>query len=337
MKPLISVIIPVYGVEQYLSRAVDSVLGQTYRNLDIILVDDGSPDDCGRICDAYAAREARVRVIHKENGGLSDARNAGLRIAGGDYIAFLDSDDYYAPRFIEILYEQICRYDADVAVCTYEVTEETEPQKGPDFTAAYRQYALGEMQAVCYDRAQMLANQYDANCPDATYFIVAWNKLYKASLWKGITFPAGKIHEDEATIYKVFDRIKKGVYLRIPLYAYFSMPGSITREKFSLKRLDWMDALDDRIAFFAGKDEEELKRAAIRARADGAIRYYLPLSVQVKAAKEEKKRLRGYVREALHYDKTCRKQRQGFLAVKTRLGYRLFLMLPGIYVRVLYR
>ena len=93
MKPLISVIIPIYGVEKYLKRAVDSVLGQTYRNLDIILVDDGSPDGCGKICDAYAAKEARVRVIHKENGGLSDARNAGRRIAGGDCIAFLDSDD----------------------------------------------------------------------------------------------------------------------------------------------------------------------------------------------------------------------------------------------------
>lgn len=103
MKPLISVIIPIYGVEKYLNRAVDSVLMQTYRNLEIILVDDGSKDGCGKICDAYEKKEARVRVIHKENGGLSDARNAGLAIAGGDYIAFLDSDDYYAPRFIEIL------------------------------------------------------------------------------------------------------------------------------------------------------------------------------------------------------------------------------------------
>ena len=100
MKPLISVVIPIYGVEKYLKRAVDSVLHQTYTNLDIILVDDGSKDGCPAICDAYAAREARVRVIHKENGGLSDARNAGIAVAGGDYIAFLDSDDYYAPCFI---------------------------------------------------------------------------------------------------------------------------------------------------------------------------------------------------------------------------------------------
>ena len=100
MKPLISVVIPIYGVEKYLKSAVDSVLHQTYTNLDIILVDDGSKDGCPAICDAYAAREARVRVIHKENGGLSDARNAGIAVAGGDYIAFLDSDDYYAPCFI---------------------------------------------------------------------------------------------------------------------------------------------------------------------------------------------------------------------------------------------
>ena len=337
MKPLISVIIPIYGVEPYLRRAVDSVLRQTYRNLDIILVDDGSLDGCGKICDAYAAKEARVRVIHKENGGLSDARNAGLKIAGGDYIAFLDSDDYYAPRFIEILYEQICLQDADVAVCTYEVTEEMQAAQEPDFAAACKEYDRGEIQPVCYDRAQMLMNQYDAHCPDATYFIVAWNKLYKASLWKGITFPTGKIHEDEATIYKIFDKIQKGVYLRLPLYAYFSMPGSITRETFNLKRLDWMDALDDRIAFFAERKETALRRAAIRARADGAIRYYLPLSRQLRHAKEEKKRLRGYVREALQADRTDRRCGEGFLSVKTRLGYRLFLLLPGIYVRVLYR
>ena len=173
MKPLISVVIPIYGVEKYLKRAVDSVLHQTYTNLDIILVDDGSKDNCPAICDAYAAREARVRVIHKENGGLSDARNAGIAVAGGDYIAFLDSDDYYAPCFIEILYRELLRADADVAVCSYETTKELEPEKGPDFAAVRAAYEQGKADITVYDRKQMLLNQYDALCPDATYFIVA--------------------------------------------------------------------------------------------------------------------------------------------------------------------
>ncbi len=331
MKPLISVIIPVYEVEKYLKRAVDSVLGQTYRNLEIILVDDGSPDQCPAICDAYAAKEARIRVIHKENGGLSDARNAGLDIAGGDYIAFLDSDDYYAPFFIEVLYEQLIKQNAQVALCRYEVTEETDVAKGPDFSSYLARYRDGQVDCRVYDRREMLCNQYDALCSDATYFIVAWNKLYKASLWKGVRFPKGKIHEDEATTYRIFNSIEKGVYVTIPLYAYFSMPNSITRAKFSLRRLQWFDALDDRIAFLSELEETEATKAAIRARADGAIRYYYPLVRECPREKAEAKRLKAYVKQALWLNKCGDERQKGFLRFATRIGYRLFLVSPMLY------
>lgn len=328
MKPLISVVIPIYGVEKYLKRAVDSVLHQTYTNLDIILVDDGSKDGCPAICDAYAAREARVRVIHKENGGLSDARNAGIAVAGGDYIAFLDSDDYYAPCFIEILYRELLRADADVAVCSYETTKELEPEKGPDFAAVRAVYEQGKADITVYDRRQMLLNQYDALCPDATYFIVAWNKLYKRSLFQEVRFPKGKIHEDEATIYRIFDRIHKGVYIRLPLYAYFEAPGSITRENFSKKRMDFMDALTDRITFFDRIGETDGKKAALRARADGAIRYFYPLR---KKFPETGKALRGYVKEALYVNRHGTAEEQGFLSGSNQMGYRLFLLFPDLY------
>ena len=331
MKPLISVIIPVYAVEKYLKRAVDSVLGQTYRNLEIILVDDGSPDQCPAICDAYEAKEARVRVIHKENGGLSDARNAGLDIAGGDYIAFLDSDDYYAPFFIEVLYEQLIRQNAQVALCRYEVTEETEVAAGPDFASYLSKYREGEIDCRAYDRKQMLCNQYDAICCDATYFIVAWNKLYEAALWKGVRFPKGKIHEDEATTYRIFDKIEKGVYVNMPMYAYFSMEGSITRAAFNLRRLQWFDALDDRIDFLSGKAENMAANAAVRARADGAIRYYYPLVRECPREKTEAKRLKGYVKQALWINKHGKEQQKGFLRLVTRIGYRLFLISPEMY------
>lgn len=331
MKPLISVIIPVYGVEKYLTRAVDSVLGQTYTNLDIILVDDGSKDNCPAICDAYASREARVRVIHKENGGLSDARNAGLAVAGGDYIAFLDSDDYYAPFFIEVLYEQLCSEHADVAMCRYEVTEGLRAVDGPDFASQMERYRRGNVETQTFSRSALLLNQYDALCEDATYFIVAWNKLYKASLWKHIRFPKGKIHEDEATIYRILDQAEKGVYVKMPMYAYFSAPGSITRGAFSLNRLEWFDALDDRISFFLGKEEYDCAKAALRARADGAIKYYYPLRKAFPKQKDAAVRLRGYVREALHTDRCGEPDRCGFLSLRTRMGYRLFLLFPRIY------
>lgn len=331
MKPLISVIIPVYAVEKYLSRAVDSVLAQTYTNLEIILVDDGSPDNCPAICDAYAAKEARVRVVHKENGGLSDARNAGIKIAGGDYIAFLDSDDYYAPCFIEILYKELIKADAQVALCRYEVTEEMEVKDGPDFATVRRAYMDGETECMVYDREQMLLNQYDAICQDATYFIVAWNKLYKASLFKKVRYPEGKIHEDEATTYRIFDQITRGVYVKAPLYAYYSMPDSITRAKFHVKRLQWFDALNDRLSFFEEKGEEAAWRAAMRARADGAIRYYYPLVKYCKKERREAKRLKGYVRAALYENRCKKEQQKGFLPFVTRMGYRIFLVSPLFY------
>lgn len=334
MKPLISVIIPVYAVEKYLKRAVDSVLCQTYRNLEIILVDDGSTDACPSICDAYAAKEARVRVIHKENGGLSDARNAGLDIAGGDYIAFLDSDDYYAPFFIEVLYEQLQKTDAQVALCRYEVTEALEAADGPDFMSVLQSYKDGNVSCEVYDRKQMLLNQYDALCCDATYFIVAWNKLYKASLWKDVRFPKGKIHEDEATTYRIFDKISKGVYVNVPMYAYFSMPDSITRAKFNLRRLQWFDALDDRIAFLSKREEYEAANAALRARADGAIRYYYPLVKECPREKKAAWRLKGYVKNALLLHRKGQEPQKGFLGFVTRVGYRLFLISPGLYKRI---
>lgn len=272
MDQCVSVIVPIYMVEPYLKRAVDSIRNQTYQNLEIILVDDGSKDQCGRICDDYAKADNRIVVIHKENGGLSDARNAGLDIARGEYIMFVDSDDYIAPDCVETLLGCLKEHDADVSMCSYAVTDSTEFDES--IFAAGRNNEKEKKQSkewkiktdnhksdgheydgsveIC-DRRKLLSNLYDANHRDATYFIVSWNKIYKASLWDGIRFPKGKIHEDEATTYKIYDRAKKGIYLHKPLYGYFTAPYSITRARFNIKRLQWMDALDDRIAYFENK------------------------------------------------------------------------------------
>lgn len=272
MDQCVSVIVPIYMVEPYLKRAVDSIRNQTYQNLEIILVDDGSKDQCGRICDDYAKADNRIVVIHKENGGLSDARNAGLDIARGEYIMFVDSDDYIAPDCVETLLGCLKEHDADVSMCSYAVTDSTEFDES--IFAAGRNNEKEKKQSeewkiktdnhksdgheydgsveIC-DRRKLLSNLYDANHRDATYFIVSWNKIYKASLWDGIRFPKGKIHEDEATTYKIYDRAKKGIYLHKPLYGYFTAPDSITRARFNIKRLQWMDALDDRIAYFENK------------------------------------------------------------------------------------
>lgn len=299
MKELVSIIVPIYNVESYLKRAVDSILGQSYTDIEVILVDDGSPDNCGKICDEYAKQDERVKVIHKENGGLSDARNAGLDVAKGEYIAFVDSDDYIDPDFIRNLYGYLIKEKADVAMCSYEEvgTDKEMPEHISD-----------KASEVC-SRDRLLSNMYDANHQDATYFIVAWNKLYKASLWKDIRFPKGKIHEDEATTYKIYDKCTRGVYFHSPMYKYCVAPDSITRAKFNIKRLDWMDALTDRIAFFREKEDEVQAGYALRARADAAIHYYYPLREELPEERREAHRLKGYVTE---YQQTLNKGSFGY-------------------------
>lgn len=301
MEQKVSVIVPIYKVEPYLKRAVDSILHQTYHNLEIILVDDGSPDQCGRICDDYAKEDNRITVIHKENGGLSDARNAGLDAAHGEYIVFVDSDDFIAEDYVETLMQCLKKYDADVAMCSYAVTASVELDESI-FKAS-----RDETVEVC-DRRELLNNLYDANHKDATYFIVSWNKIYKASLWQDVRFPKGRIHEDEATTYKIYDRAQKGVYLHRPLYGYFTAPSSITRDRFNIKRMQWMDALDDRIVYFEdktaqlneeAKQEKEFLEKQIacckRARADASIHYYYPLKEELPTERKAAKRLKSYV------------------------------------------
>lgn len=301
MEQKVSVIVPIYKVEPYLKRAVASILHQTYHNLEIILVDDGSPDQCGRICDDYAKEDNRITVIHKENGGLSDARNAGLDAAHGEYIVFVDSDDFIAEDYVETLMQCLKKYDADVAMCSYAVTASVELDESI-FKAS-----RDETVEVC-DRRELLNNLYDANHKDATYFIVSWNKIYKASLWQDVRFPKGRIHEDEATTYKIYDRAQKGVYLHRPLYGYFTAPSSITRDRFNIKRMQWMDALDDRIVYFEdktaqlneeAKQEKEFLEKQIacckRARADASIHYYYPLKEELPTERKAAKRLKSYV------------------------------------------
>lgn len=317
MEKCVSVIVPIYNVEPYLKRAVDSIIDQTYSRLEIILVDDGSPDNCGKICDDYAKKDNRIKVIHKANGGLSDARNAGLDIATGDYIAFVDSDDYIAEDFVETLLAELEKHDADVSMCSYRVTSSVE------FDDSIWEENGDQEVEVC-GRMELLSNLYDANHRDATYFIVSWNKLYKASLWEGIRFPKGKIHEDEATTYRIYDKASKGVYIHTPLYGYFSAPESITRSRFSLKRLDWLDAMDDRIRYFEEKGEEPQAAYAKRARADGAIHYYYPLKEELPTEKQQQKRLKAYVKEEV-------KDKNANLSFSKRAGYWTFLLSAPLY------
>ena len=179
MNDLISVIVPVYDVERYLARCIDSILAQTYQNLEIFLVDDGSPDRCGEICDAYAEKDNRIQVIHKKNGGLSDARNAALDICTGEYISFVDSDDYVSDDFIETMHHAIKDYQAKLAVCGI--------MKFDESGKISVDYAPSDTEK-CVSGEEMVEM--------TIWRPAAWNKLYHRSLFEGIRYPFGKLYED---------------------------------------------------------------------------------------------------------------------------------------------
>lgn len=238
-KPLITVVVPIYKVEAYLDECVQSILNQTYYNLEIILVDDGSPDRCGKMCDEYAEKDVRVKVIHQKNKGLSGARNSAVDIATGEYITFVDSDDYLKEDMIEVLYNEILQYDAEMVAVAFESffedgTRSTNPHSGEVFM-----YTKEEAMD-CF-----LFNDYLTPC--------VCGKLYKRSLWKEIRCPEGKLFEDQFTTYKLIDQCKKVVYDTTPRYYYRKRMGSIGHSSFSKRTYDLYDAIHEEYDYISQK------------------------------------------------------------------------------------
>ncbi len=232
----ISVIVPIYKVERYLRRCVDSILSQTFSDLEVILVDDGSPDQCGAICDEYAAADPRVKVIHKPNGGLSSARNAGIEAATGEYLAFIDSDDWLDADMFGQLHRLCTEHNAQIAECS--------------FRSIYKDAVVEETPCT--------AEVIEANSSQAICGILEWkhfkplacNKLYHRSVIGNTRYPEGWLHEDEFTTYKFFAAAKKLVYLDVSKYNYDrSRTDSITGEAFREGNLDVCFALRERREF----------------------------------------------------------------------------------------
>ena len=232
----ISAIVPVYKTEPYLCRCVDSLLIQTFEDFELILIDDGSPDGCGEICDAYARRDRRVHVIHQENGGLSAARNAGLDWAfansGSRWVTFVDSDDWVHPKYLEALLGAARQYDVEVAICGFVRTSgEPLPEETPCAAAVWTPEAY-----------------YSRNAVNAT---VSWGKLYGKSCFQGLRFPVGKIHEDEFTTYRILFQLEHVAVVESALYAYFQNDSGIMRGKWTPRRLDGLEAQEEQIAYFS--------------------------------------------------------------------------------------
>lgn len=237
MTEKISIIVPIYKVEKYLDRCVQSIVKQTYQNLEIILVDDGSPDQCPQICDQWVLKDSRIKVIHKENGGLSDARNMGLEIATGEYIGFIDSDDWVHSQMYEKLYRILKKEQAEIAVCAFQKVEtiDKEDMKCPK--------AEGDI--VTYNTEEALKALITENGLQQ----VVWNKLYKKELLDQLWFAYGKYNEDEFWSYQVIARAKKVATMSYQGYYYFQRQDSIIGDIYSLKRLDGLEGKANRQAF----------------------------------------------------------------------------------------
>lgn len=232
----ISIIIPVFNVEQYLRQCLKSIISQTYDNLQIILINDGATDSSPQICNEYAASDSRIIVIHKTNGGLSDARNAGLKVASGDIISFVDSDDLLSQNFYSRMIQALSGSNADIVECNYiKFQEEAE--------LAEIESRFGQP-AKLFDTGSALISLMNEELKQ-----VVWNKIYKADVLSNLEFPVNKINEDEYWTYKVFGNA--GKILKIPdtLYFYRQQEGSIMGKPYSLRRLDGLQALEERVQY----------------------------------------------------------------------------------------
>lgn len=216
-QPLISVIIPVYNVEKYLKHCIDSVINQSYKNLQIILVDDGSPDNCPQICDEYTLLDSRIEVIHKPNGGTASARNAGIEAVKGEYISFVDSDDYINCNMYSQMYKNIVKYNADICECDH--------IKVKKYKNSYTAANIKKYSAQVYTGMDFIKRRY---LQDHLNSVIVCNKLFRADVFSSIRFPEGSLLEDLCTSYKTFFCINKIVVISAKLYCYVQRGGSAT-------------------------------------------------------------------------------------------------------------
>lgn len=250
LNDLVSIIVPIYNVEKYLETCIESIINQTYKNLEIILVNDGSTDNSLTICKKYEKKDDRIIIIDKQNGGLSDARNAGTLKSKGKYICYIDSDDYVEKDYIKCLYNSIKTNKTDISQCCINYVDDE-----GNFLKK-----IGYEKNQVFDSKQLIIDTMEKNKLENT---VVWNKMYLSSIMKKHLFPKGKIHEDEYITYKVIYESKKVSMVSECLYNYRQQENSITNKKYSLKRLDPKEAFKEKIEYFSEKGEEKIKYLSV--------------------------------------------------------------------------
>ncbi|MBQ3559395.1 MAG: glycosyltransferase family 2 protein [Agathobacter sp.] len=262
---LISIIVPIYKVEAYLERCVNSLKNQSYKNIEIILVDDGSPDRCPELCDELAKTDSRIRVLHKENGGLSSARNAGIDVAKGEYIVFVDSDDYIAENMLEKMHQRIVADRTDMCICDFCFVNE----EGKSIEVPESQFPFKD---AVYKREDILKVVCSASgLPNEWRIVPAWNKMYHKDVLKYCRFEEGRLHEDEFAIHHFVYACKKISMVSDKLYYYVQREKSIMNSTFSVKRFDAAIAFQQRYLFLKEKKETDLLKYVLSQLAEYLI------------------------------------------------------------------
>lgn len=263
-KTMISVIVAIYNIEHYLERCIESIAVQTYEELQIILVDDGSTDNSASICDTWGMRDKRIHVIHKENEGLSAARNCGIDRATGEYITFIDGDDYIHPQFIELLFQAAELAKADMAVCGFlRVTEN-------HFNTVIERKIEKDSGITVYTGEEAFINRWTIN-------VMAWNKLYKRKLFYSCRYPVGKLHEDEYMYHCLLFQCERVAYIKHSLYYYVCREDSIMKT-FNLRRVECAkEALQERLEFCVKKQWGKTPYYAMEAICEYVTQWYCEL------------------------------------------------------------
>ncbi len=314
MEPLISVIIPVYNVEKYLDLCMQDVVNQDYKNIEIILVDDGAKDNSGAVCDSWAEKDKRTVSLHKENGGLSDARNYGLKFAKGEWVTFIDSDDRIACDYISTLLKNATEHNCDIAICDPVHIfngQKWNYQSSNDIRVFSPFDAIEEM---WYQKS---------------FLVSAWGKLYKRAFFDKVQFKKGIIFEDVQMMHRVFEQADKIVYIPSKLYGYVHRENSITTQQFSIKDCGILDICQELINY-ANSQSKELKEAAEAYYTVGCFRVFLnapDTEEYARYIKQAKNGIEKYGRKTLKNKKVRR---------KTKLGLFFYFYLPFM-LKLIYR
>lgn len=316
MNESVSIIIPVYNTERFLKCCLDSVMRQTYPHLEILLIDDGSTDESGQICEEYASADPRIHVIHQKNGGLSDARNKGIALATGDYLAFVDSDDYIHERYIELLLEACTKEGCDAGIANYQkVTSDTCRCAVPDLIP---QEILTNVQA-------------NMRIYDYPYYIrtsTAWGKLFRRNLFHKIRFPKGRIHEDEATTYQLLYAANQVVYIDAAIYYYRQNPNGIMLSGYSERNLQYFDAIRERLTFYQQHKEKELYDLTLNRAFFDTIIHYNKTRLYLRDSETLQRKLRAGQRK-LYWRLLC----TNTFSIRRKLRYTWALLCPVQYYR----